>query len=284
MSKINEPQNEENNQKDLGKVEKFKNRRNFVYRPDSALLWHDSYYSTENGKKCSQLLNEKKFRMNSNEITYRVLNHWEKNDLLTTDRPSGKGWRKYSMFDLIWTKIINRLRKMGYPIEKIKLVKEDLEIDSDNKHTFFELYIAGAFLQKKPVYLLVFENGEADVVTHSEYVMTLPLQTVDDHIVININKILAETFPRTDFRPEFEPHLSLLPEEMELMAMIRLGNYESIEVKLNDGRIERFDSTENILTDKKLSNILKEHKYQKIEIIQQNGKVQCIKRTVKKKG
>jgi len=56
----------------------------------------------------------------------RVLNHWEKEGVLNDQREGGRGWRKYSPMDRIWIQLVQQLRAFGYPLSKIKVLKENL--------------------------------------------------------------------------------------------------------------------------------------------------------------
>jgi DNA-binding transcriptional MerR regulator len=56
----------------------------------------------------------------------RVLNHWEKEGVLNDLREGGRGWRKYSPMDRIWIQLVQRLRAFGYPLSRIKVLKENL--------------------------------------------------------------------------------------------------------------------------------------------------------------
>jgi len=72
-------------------------------------------------------------------------------------------------------------------------------------------------------------------------------------------------------------------EEITLLKMIRLNLYETINIKLKGGKIERLEATEFVKDSKRISELLREGQYQLIEIYQENGKVISIKRTTKSK-
>ena len=89
--------------------------------------------------------------------------------------------------------------------------------------------------------------------------------------------------PNKDLTPKSESTITLDSEEMELLFMIRMGNYENIIIKTTDGKIERLEASETLNSEKRIIEILNKGKYKKIEIQQFDGKVTHIRRTIKKK-
>ena len=246
------------------------------------------YINSESGKLFSKQINEKKERLSGlSELTYRVINHWENKGLLTFSRSTEKGWRKYSIVDIIWIQIISELRNFGFPLEKILKVKQNLEMlelkNISNQFPFLEFLIALAIVRKTPAFLLVFSNGEVEPVTYGEYKGLIDLFGIDNHIIISINDILRNLYPEEDMTPKFEKSLELSEEEFDLLFTIRMENYEYIKIKLADNKIVTLEATENIDTEKRIGEILKENKFQDITIKKKNGKIVNINRTVKKR-
>lgn len=269
-------------------ISRIATRKNLVYRfDDTDIAIAENFLSAE-GKKRLEFYHSKKYRLKDEDISYRILNHWEKQGLLSAYRPDGKGWRLYSLVDLVWLRVIYKLRMMGYPLEKISKVCEDLNIHNINKAQkqppFFIFYLLSALGMKLPVYLIVFENGEAEPLFYQEYMFTLKAFSLQNHIVINLNDILHQLFPKIDSTPRFDASLDLSAEELELIAMIRFGDYESIDIIMNDGKIERFELTESVDVKNRIIDILKKHAYQDIHIKQINGKTIQINRTIKIKA
>jgi len=262
-------------------------RKKFLVTSDTEFIRFLNYFDDRNST-LFKIINEKRNRLDKSKFTYRIINHWQKEGLISDDRPSGKGWRSYSLMDMVWLNVITELRKFGYSLEKIKLVKESLIsplINHKEKHQlpFLEVYVALALINKEPTYLLVFDNGEALPVTTKEMVNAIQFKTIGNHIQISINNILQKIYPKKDLKPRFKTFIKLSDEEFELMALVRTGNYESITIKNKDGQIERLEATEHLKADERITELLKSGKFQNIEIKQQGGKVVCVKRTIKKK-
>jgi DNA-binding transcriptional MerR regulator len=190
----------------------------------------------------SKILNEKRHRLKNKDVTHRVLNHWEELGLLTCQRETGKRWRKYSIMDLIWVRIMSELRKFGFPLAGMKKVKESLgflkDTSEDSDFPFLEFYITQAISTKIPVFLVVFQNGDSEPITQREYDLTNELWDLNHHIVIRLNRLLQEMFPKKDLTA-YNAAIAVPSEELDLLFMIRMQDHESISLKTNDGKSKK---------------------------------------------
>ncbi len=59
-------------------------------------------------------------------VAYRVINHWENVGLLDDGREDGQRWRRFTFVEFVWVRMIDEMRKVGLPVEIIKLVKASL--------------------------------------------------------------------------------------------------------------------------------------------------------------
>ncbi|MFT3909360.1 MAG: MerR family transcriptional regulator [Ferruginibacter sp.] len=68
---------------------------------------------------------ERKFYIGEASISRKNLNHWEKEGLIPYNYKES-GWRKFSLVEFAWLRIINELRNLGFSLEKIKVIKGQL--------------------------------------------------------------------------------------------------------------------------------------------------------------
>ena len=109
------------NQNEAQILEDFKSRilKKQIFPPsdyiDSLCI---DYYMTDKISSYRKKVNEPIHRINTNDVSFRTLNHWEQKGLIEIERgEDGGGWRKYSLLDNIWLYIITELRKFNYSIE-----------------------------------------------------------------------------------------------------------------------------------------------------------------------
>lgn len=212
-----------NNKKDSYRL---KNKNKKVKRNDNFFEKEVLYfYNNINGFVQSFALNVKKMRLAEGKVSYRVLSHWEKLDLISFKKDKEKGWRKYSIVDLVWLEIILILRNFGLPLPDILKIKKYLEMGEwENKPTQFpllEMYIANAYELRIPTYLLVFQDGIAEPLTHFEYMDTMNNMRLEDHLRISINDILNELFPDKRLYSHIYKYYHITEEEFEAIKKIR---------------------------------------------------------------
>ncbi len=245
------------------------------------------FYDSEIGKKISAYLNERRFSLGSDKVTYRVINHWEKEGLLTFQRDSEKGWRRYSIIDTVWMEILKTLRNFGVSIQTILEVKKNLEMldwkDKPTQFPFLEKYVALTLNKSNPVYVLVFQNGEVEPLNKTEYMATLDFLNLEDHITISLTEIVNRILPFDVASQKKKKSVELSEDELELLYYLRMKDFDSLEIKKRNGKIERFEITEKIDIEKRIIELLKQGDYQDINIKQAGGKVVNITRKTKKK-
>jgi DNA-binding transcriptional MerR regulator len=68
----------------------------------------------------------KEFIVQDVEISSRVFNHWVKEGIVDVTASNTRVVHTFNLVELIWLKLIKRLRDFGYPIEKLKILKDFL--------------------------------------------------------------------------------------------------------------------------------------------------------------
>lgn len=132
------------------------------------------------------------------------MNSWGKEGLLSVQR-EGREWRRFSVIDAIWVRLIKELREFGVTWKQLKITKESLEFESKRcgvSMPMLEFYTAFAIGNKMPVLLLVFKDGIAVPCSFTQYKVAKEMVGVDDHIQINLNDILQSMFPEMDLKAQ----------------------------------------------------------------------------------
>jgi len=263
-------------------------KKNTSYLKTHFLKGDNFYLSLINFKKLKAFKGfiDKQYSLKNTHVSYRVINHWCKLGLVQDSRKKQTKWRKLSLSDLVWIKIIGRLRKFGLSLNKIKKVRQELFYSPIKKTTRihqFEMYIGHAML-KRPCLIIVFEDGSADIGLFSEYKARIELiGGLKSHLIINLNDIVQEIFSTKDITPKYTSGTELNTEELSLMLAIRSGNYKSIKIRFKDKSIKLLELEKEETTQKRINQILKENNYQDIQLTQSDGKIVKINRIIKQK-
>jgi DNA-binding transcriptional MerR regulator len=243
------------------------------------------YFKNVENNKVSQVLNSTDRKIKLESVSSRVLNGWEKEGLLTMQR-EGQEWRRFSILDALWVKIIKELRDFGMSREQVKTAKKCLEFESEKcgvAMPMLEFYTAFVIGAKMPVMLLVFRDGAAVPCSVTQYKVAKEVVGVDNHIQISLNDLLQDMFPDVDLKPSIKNEAPFSVNEMELLAYLSLGKFESITVKFNNGKMEQFEGVQRIKAKKRIQEIMQEHKYQNITLQEEDGNITAIFQTIKKK-
>jgi hypothetical protein len=244
------------------------------------------YITTDAGQSLSQSLNEKRWTASETNISSRVLNHWEELGLIGSTRLEGRGWRKFSVMDLVWIRTANELRLFGYPLEMLREAREYLSgqgwgPDTDSIVTFLEFYIVRALVRKPPTFLLVFSDGQAEPVDSTQYRVPTKSFAWADHIRIDLGLILKAILPEANLKPNLQP-LPVNPVEMEFIGLLRLGSYDSLTGTLKGGQIEDL-VVGGTLSENHFVELLKEKPYQEVTIRRHDGRIVTVKGTIMRK-
>ena len=198
----------------------------------------------------------------------------------------GNEWRKFSVMDAIWLKIIHELRNFGMSWNQIKVTKESLEFQSKKcgvSMPLLEFYTAFAIANKMPVMILVFNDGVAIPANYTQYKVSRDFLGLDNHIQLSLNNIIQGFFPDVDLKPNQKIEIPVDLDEMELLAFIRLNLFEKVEIKLKSGKMTILEGTERLSLSDKLTDIVRQHDYQKIEFDVAGGKKVSFVRKVQHK-
>ena len=192
------------------------------------------------------------------------------------------------MLDLVWIGVLVRLREFGYPLDKLKLVKTSLfdrEVifnETEESVSFFEIYTAMALALRKPVYMLVFSDGNAEPVYYEQFNTSLRHLQLNDYIVVNVHSIMQPLFPGWDLSPLFETTVEVDQKEFEVLFTLRTGTYESINVKMKNGEINTLELEQNHFFPS-VHELLRESDFQNLEIKQRDGNtVHATQKTLKR--
>jgi DNA-binding transcriptional MerR regulator len=185
-----------------------------------------------------ELIHKKEFSIGTNpDASYRVTNHWEKLGIIPSDRKDGQGWRKFSLYDLVWQMMVLSLRDFGFPNDKILKVKDsllDLKYPNGEPYPLFEYYLSMAIEFRKPIFAIIHSDGYADIAEFEEIQFTQEAGYLrENHIRIDINKIIGKLFESKDLAPLYDLLVPITNNEAKIFNAVRSGKHQSINVELS---------------------------------------------------
>lgn len=239
-------------------------------------------------RQISSLLNQKEYSAKYiTGVTRRLISHWQVEGLLSDERNEEQTWRKFSLIDILWMGIIGELRELGLSNSKIKNVRSHLFNDESlaNKQSLplLEYCTMETITYAAPTFIIVDKEGSTEVVNDIDYVEQLKAGKIGHHIIISLNQAVDDNIRPLYTKPTYSDLTGLSKDELEVLAVVRSNDFQSIKITKKNGEIDMIEGVERIKSESRIIDLLKEGKYQNIEVKQENGKVVCINRTLRKK-
>ena len=236
------------------------------------------------------------FTIGDSSFTSRVMNYYEEKGLLLSKRENTNEWRRFSAYELVWLEILDKLRSFGYPLEWIKKMRDNMlkdekagTVDEEGNYNTrpFEWFIALCLTSKKEFFYIVFEDGAASYYDDGDP----HLWSVENsymrkpHLSIPITQVIKEiweTIPGEKVEFDKSEFIEVDKTEKDILQEVRSGKYESINIEFKNKKPERIVGMER-KEIKRIEDVLRENKFQKIELIQKDGKIVSIVSEVSKK-
>lgn len=246
--------------------------------------YEDSYQiGTAGERDVRYILSKKLFTKKDADITYRTLNHWTEIGLLDDEREEHtETWRRLSVLELVWIKILKELREFGLSLEKLLVTKSTL-IDDVFTSRMFEFAI-GACINFMPSFVVVNRLGEAEVRIDKDLEDWDNLETYPDLVRINLNRIWYEITgedPKPYYRNVREKRKYLSEQEREVINAVRQGHHKITVTKAKSSWL--IDSTKNIQGVAQVAELLRDMNFGKIVLKVEHGKTVASEVTKRKK-
>jgi DNA-binding transcriptional MerR regulator len=164
---------------------------------------------------------ERKFQTGDTDVARKNLFHWEKENLLPY-KYDGEGWRKFSLIEFAWLKIITALRDIGVPLEKIKEIKSQLFVANIEDFKAFFIEVLQSFsgeLKDKESVIKLFKRRDIPEKMWKE--------TFDNLQISNFSILVLQILL-------YRQNLCLIIDENNKTNFVTLGQIVAEKRKIND--------------------------------------------------
>lgn len=230
-------------------------------------LWHEM-----DRKNLRQQVNDKRFTVKDGDVSYRVINHWTAQGLLDDDREDdSKDWRKLSLKDLLWLRVLRELRRFGLPLETLRTAYQSLNYVGNKPSYNLEAAI-GMCLIREPVFVVVFNDGHAELAAPDCLQFTDAIAGYQTYIRINLNLLWCEILGKSCYKPKPPSFSGLSSAEMDPISAMRDEDHDAVHISLKEGDITRIDTSKKVEGAQRIVDLLQETEFGEITVQVENGK------------
>jgi len=189
-------------------------------------------------------VNDMQYSLSEPSVTSRVLHHWYQTGIISDRRTNGKGWSKFSFTELVWIKLIIRLREFGLSHDKIKVAKEDVSKyaveDAGSTFPLLDFYLLYARSYKHPVSLRVFADGHLLMGREAELQNAQPYQfNGKDFLALSLNQVVKEVIRKVSATHLLDPREEV---QAQLQAAFSSDAFQTKTISF-EGRNQRVNPT-----------------------------------------
>lgn len=215
----------------------------YVFRSGSFDIAYADYFSNPKFAKLRSILNKREFRFGGENVSYRVLSHWDASGVLPEGVERTEGWRRFSLVELVWLEAVKRLRDFGVSLERIAEARTQI-MDWDAKkkgYALFELYVAFAWASDNDPYIAVLPDGTAYVATMEEVNATQRLfDEQGDVLLVSLKSILRAKGHKV---PLARGLFALSNKEAEVLAALHSDN-KKVNISFKGNEVSEIETVQ----------------------------------------
>lgn len=189
-------------------------------------------------------LHEERFTAKDTDIPYRQINYLDERNLLAGERSDNAQWRRFSLKDLVYLKIVREIRQYGTSDE---ILSELHDAFYDKKSArMCDIAIFAAMSTDK---IIITITSDGSVGFYDLTMKHLYQGGLRSRLEINLNQIVSDLWEKFEnerlyyiddaaYIAEVTKRLDITKDEAKLLNLIRRTEYRTLElVREDDGRI-----------------------------------------------
>jgi hypothetical protein len=201
-------------------------------------------------------------------------------------------WRRYSLIECVWIKVVVKLLKFGINEalivdlknqlfqEVVSIEKNDTDLTPDEKkvkqlrESHFGKFLMYTTKHHIEFTILVSESGEFAIVNHASPSVLDIYKSFSDktYVAINVTSLMKSFIGSDEVSLDADYYVSILnPKEREVIQKIKQNAFKQVTLSLKDGSITHYyitkDREANELAIKNIARMLKKEDYQLIQCV-----------------
>lgn len=253
-----------------------------------------NFHKADEQHKLREFLETRRFRVSDSPLTYRQINNLAAVGILSTAQEKEGEWRKFSFAEIVFLEVVHELRRFGFKTEQLAGLRKVFFKPTERKNlpnsklpepAGYAFVAIGLTLLEVQIILTV--NAEGDVEFFDPTFFGLMQGKNKAFVYIDLNQIVNGVLKKFgskvsfDYTTLFDLYLQqtkglLSEKELELLHLLRNGDYETVEVVMQDGKVKVIRGTtrkRGDFTPADLMKVLEAKGYQTVTAYMQDGKV-----------
>lgn len=198
------------------------------------------YFIDNSYQEIRDSLNERKYRVGDTRTSYRVVNHWGKNNLIPEGAKTAlKEWREFSFVEMVWLRAVKHLRDFGFSLKRIDIAKKCIIHwnTKTNCYPYFEFCIAQT-LGGSDIYIMILADGTAKLIYIEEVEMGKMLGNYSHMLLISLRSILLEL--GRDISKN-DTMLGLFDGEVSVLSEIRKEGNKEVKASIKNRKVKEIE-------------------------------------------
>lgn len=200
----------------------------FIFKSEWYREGFIQYISEETSRPLREKLNTRKYSSSKCEQSSRVLNHLALKGVIK-GQSDGTGWRRFSIVELVWLKIVSSARELGVPLEKLAITYKELFFESD-EFPYSELEFAiVANLLGYPIDLIFLPESRVGFADADELDLSIKFGSIRHFSIVPITPLLIG-IAQIEHRASRNLKVELTARELQIIAALRSEDYQNVEI------------------------------------------------------
>lgn len=270
------------------KLTAFENLSHILPLPEDIVSDFIGFFQNED-KSFLEILNRKTKGKFKDGFSYRTLNFWEQEGLLSNNRTEKNVWRNYSLLDQVWLNIIIELRGFGLDLTSIKSLKVYLskfEEDIDTSYPLLSFYLALSVSENDDELYLIFAENKCQLILKRHLISHLLNKPLPHLLLINISKIfeLVSKLQRENNKIDDNKYEVISGVDLKIHRTVKDKiNLKTTVFKDKLGNASRLEIEREIDVDKKVVEGLRNFEYGEQIIYKHDNKIVGQRQIIKEK-
>ncbi|CAM1343234.1 MerR family transcriptional regulator [Tenacibaculum aestuarii] len=225
----------------------------------------ENLYELANSKLLNYCLHENKSGIKVN-ITPKLLNDWIKKGIVHISEDDKGKVKRFDKLESIWLHLIADLRKFGFPLEKIKHIREQLDFKVKN-FTYFKYNVLKTIFGEEN-YMLIFETGEISFISIETYQRLTKRGKFPIHLTVNFTEYVTKVFKNNSFSIDFNYLENINDiERTKLLFFLKTNSFKEIRITVEKGDTRLITESSELENNSKLKEILINWNFSNMTII-----------------